>query len=252
MGDKGIVASTAALAILLNEGIGDTIRVSLTPEPGGERGARGGGRAAGPPVDGPALVHAPGLRVPGLRPDDVDVLPGDGPRHPGHLRDRMPAWRETHPGVEELRVAVMGCVVNGPGESKHADIGISLPGTFEEPVAPVFVDGSSIARCAATASSRSSRRSSRTTSTGAIRRSPRGSRRSRSRSRPDRPPTEHPAPNATRRGRFPFVMRVGASPSERPRCVRRGVARAPARSARGPRSGCRPADHARGARSSTG
>ena len=138
---KGIVASTAGLALLLNEGIGDTIRVSLTPEPGAAARARGGGRAAGPPVDGPALVPAPGVGVPGLRPDDLDVLPGDGPHIQDHIKDRMPAWRETYPGVEEMNVAVMGCVVNGPGESKHADIGISLPGTFEEPVAPVFVDG---------------------------------------------------------------------------------------------------------------
>ena len=116
MGDKGIVASTAGLAILLNEGIGDTIRVSLTPEPGARPRARGRDRPAGPPVDGPPLVPAAGQRLPRLRPDDLDVLPGDGPADPEHLKDRMPEWQETRPGVEEMRVAVMGCVVNGPGE----------------------------------------------------------------------------------------------------------------------------------------
>jgi (E)-4-hydroxy-3-methylbut-2-enyl-diphosphate synthase len=141
MGMKGIVASTAGLAILLEEGIGDTIRVSLTPAPGAER-------------EEEVRVAQQILQSMGLRSflPQVSSCPGCGrttstffqemaERIQGHIRDRMPEWRETHPGVEDLTVAVMGCVVNGPGESKHADIGISLPGTFEEPVAPVFVDG---------------------------------------------------------------------------------------------------------------
>ena len=141
MGDKGIVASTAGLAILLNEGIGDTIRVSLTPEPGAPR-------------EREVEVAQQVLQSLGLRAfaPQVSACPGCGrttstffqemaQQIQGYLKDRMPAWREQYPGVEDLRVAVMGCVVNGPGESKHADIGISLPGTFEEPVAPVFVDG---------------------------------------------------------------------------------------------------------------
>ena len=141
MGMKGIVASTAGLAILLNEGIGDTIRVSLTPEPGAGRELE-------------VEVAQQVLQSMGLRSflPQVSACPGCGrttstffqemaQEITGHLRARMPEWRETHAGVEELRVAVMGCVVNGPGESKHADIGISLPGTFEAPVAPVFVDG---------------------------------------------------------------------------------------------------------------
>ena len=141
MGMKGIVGSTAGLGILLNEGIGDTIRVSLTPEPGAGRELE-------------VEVAQQVLQSLGLRSflPQVSACPGCGRTTSTYflemasdiqkyLRDRMPEWRETHPGVEELRVAVMGCVVNGPGESKHADIGISLPGTFEEPVAPVFVDG---------------------------------------------------------------------------------------------------------------
>ena len=141
MGDKGIVASTAGLAILLNEGIGDTIRVSLTPEPGAGR-------------EREVEIAQQVLQSMGLRSflPQVSACPGCGrttstffqemaQRIQGHLKDRMPEWQETHPGVEEMRVAVMGCVVNGPGESKHADIGISLPGTFEDPVAPVFIDG---------------------------------------------------------------------------------------------------------------
>jgi (E)-4-hydroxy-3-methylbut-2-enyl-diphosphate synthase len=135
------VASTAGLAILLNEGIGDTIRVSLTPEPGAGRELE-------------VEVAQQVLQSLGLRSfmPQVSACPGCGRTTSTffqemardiqqYLRDRMPEWRETHPGAEDLRVAVMGCVVNGPGESKHADIGISLPGTFEEPVAPVFVDG---------------------------------------------------------------------------------------------------------------
>jgi (E)-4-hydroxy-3-methylbut-2-enyl-diphosphate synthase len=141
LGMKGVVASTAALAILLDEGIGDTIRVSLTPAPGGEREEEV--RVA------QQILQSMGLRA--FLPQ-VSACPGCGrttstffqemaERIQTHLRDRMPEWRAEHPGVEELTVAVMGCVVNGPGESKHANIGISLPGTFEEPVAPVFMDG---------------------------------------------------------------------------------------------------------------
>jgi (E)-4-hydroxy-3-methylbut-2-enyl-diphosphate synthase len=141
MGDKGIVASTAGLAILLNEGIGDTIRVSLTPEPGAPR-------------EREVEIAQQVLQSLGMRSflPQVSACPGCGrttstffqemaQQIQTYLKDQMPAWKERYPGVEELRVAVMGCVVNGPGESKHADIGISLPGTFEEPVAPVFVDG---------------------------------------------------------------------------------------------------------------
>jgi (E)-4-hydroxy-3-methylbut-2-enyl-diphosphate synthase len=138
---KGVVASSAALGILLQEGIGDTIRVSLTPKPGGDRREE-------------VRVSQQILQSLGLRSflPDVTACPGCGRTTStyfqqlaediqGYLRDQMPIWKQTHPGVESLRVAVMGCVVNGPGESKHADIGISLPGTFEEPKAPVYVDG---------------------------------------------------------------------------------------------------------------
>jgi len=141
MGSRGIIGSTAGLAILLEEGIGDTIRVSLTPSPGGDRTEE-------------VLVAQQVLQSLGLRSfvPQVSACPGCGRTTStffqemardiqAHLRDQMPAWKAQHPGVEELRVAVMGCVVNGPGESRHADIGISLPGTFEEPVAPVYVDG---------------------------------------------------------------------------------------------------------------
>ncbi|CAN5275355.1 flavodoxin-dependent (E)-4-hydroxy-3-methylbut-2-enyl-diphosphate synthase [soil metagenome] len=141
MGAKGIITSTAGLAILLQRGIGDTIRVSLTPEPGGDRTQE-------------VQVAQQVLQSMGMRSflPQVSACPGCGRTTStffqemardiqAYLVNQMPLWRETHPGVEELRVAVMGCIVNGPGESKHADIGISLPGTFEEPVAPVFVDG---------------------------------------------------------------------------------------------------------------
>ncbi|HXZ50380.1 MAG TPA: flavodoxin-dependent (E)-4-hydroxy-3-methylbut-2-enyl-diphosphate synthase [Burkholderiales bacterium] len=141
MGSKGIVASTAALAVLLQEGIGDTIRVSLTPEPGGDRTRE-------------VQVAQEILQTMGLRSFTpmVSACPGCGrttstyfqelaERIQAYLRGQMPVWREQYPGVEDMRVAVMGCVVNGPGESKHADIGISLPGTNEYPVAPVYVDG---------------------------------------------------------------------------------------------------------------
>ncbi|MCJ7629459.1 MAG: flavodoxin-dependent (E)-4-hydroxy-3-methylbut-2-enyl-diphosphate synthase [Longimicrobiales bacterium] len=141
MGAKGIVASTAGLAPLLLGGIGDTIRVSLTPEPGGDRTEEV--RVA------QQILQSLGLRS--FEPQ-VTACPGCGRTTStffqemaqaiqGFIRERMPAWREVYPGVEELNVAVMGCVVNGPGESKHANIGISLPGTFEEPKAPVYVDG---------------------------------------------------------------------------------------------------------------
>ncbi len=145
MGSKGIVASTAALAVLLQEGIGDTIRVSLTPNPGESR-------------TGEVIVAQEILQTMGLRPFSpmVTACPGCGRTTStvfqelardiqDYLRDQMPGWRTTHPGVETMQVAVMGCVVNGPGESKHANIGISLPGTGEQPSAPVFVDGVKVA-----------------------------------------------------------------------------------------------------------
>ncbi len=141
MGAKGIVATTAGLAPLLMEGIGDTIRVSLTPEPGGDRAQE-------------VRVAQQILQSMGIRSFEPQVTscPGCGRTTStffqemaqdiqGYIRDMMPEWRERYPGVEELDVAVMGCVVNGPGESKHANLGISLPGTFEEPKAPVYVDG---------------------------------------------------------------------------------------------------------------
>jgi (E)-4-hydroxy-3-methylbut-2-enyl-diphosphate synthase len=141
LGAKGIVASTAGLSLLLQEGIGDTIRVSLTPTPGGDRAEE---------VRVCQLI----LQMLGIRSfaPQVTSCPGCGRTTSTffqsmaldiqtYIRDRMPQWREKYPGVEEMKVAVMGCVVNGPGESKHANIGISLPGTFEEPKAPVFVDG---------------------------------------------------------------------------------------------------------------
>jgi (E)-4-hydroxy-3-methylbut-2-enyl-diphosphate synthase len=141
LGTKGVVASTAGLAILLAEGIGDTIRVSLTPKPNGDRTEE-------------VQVAQQILQSLGLRSfaPQVTACPGCGRttstffQHMAediqtYLREQMPVWKETHPGVVEMKVAVMGCVVNGPGESKHANIGISLPGTFEEPKAPVYVDG---------------------------------------------------------------------------------------------------------------
>lgn len=141
MGSKGIVASTAAMAVLLQEGIGDTIRVSLTPEPNGDRTRE-------------VIVAQELLQTMGMRSFTPMVIacPGCGrttstyfqelaSKIQGYLRAQMPIWREHFAGVEEMRVAVMGCVVNGPGESKHADIGISLPGSGERPVAPVYIDG---------------------------------------------------------------------------------------------------------------
>ena len=141
MGTKGVVATTAGLSILLQEGIGDTIRVSLTPRPGGDRAEEV--RVA------QQILQSMGIRS--FTPQ-VTSCPGCGRTTStffqkmaediqSYTRDQMPVWREKYPGVEELKLAVMGCVVNGPGESKHADIGISLPGTFEEPKAPVYVDG---------------------------------------------------------------------------------------------------------------
>jgi len=141
MGSKGIVASTAALAVLLQQGIGDTIRISLTPEPGGDRSRE-------------VIVAQEILQTMGLRAFTPMVIacPGCGRTTStffqqlaqdiqSYLREQMPLWRDQYPGVETMDVAVMGCVVNGPGESKHANIGISLPGTGEIPVAPVYVDG---------------------------------------------------------------------------------------------------------------
>jgi (E)-4-hydroxy-3-methylbut-2-enyl-diphosphate synthase len=141
LGMKGIVATTAALSLVLEEGIGDTIRASLTPSPGGDRTEE-------------VLVAQQVLQSLGLRSftPQVTACPGCGRTTStlfqkmaediqGYLRDQMPLWRASHPGVEEMKVAVMGCVVNGPGESKHANIGISLPGTAEDPKAPVYVDG---------------------------------------------------------------------------------------------------------------
>ncbi len=141
MGAKGIVASTAALSVLLQEGIGDTIRVSLTPAPNGDRTEE-------------VLVAQQILQSLGIRSflPQVTACPGCGrttstffqemaQQIQDHIRRQMPLWKERYEGVEEMRLAVMGCVVNGPGESKHANIGISLPGTFEEPKAPVYVDG---------------------------------------------------------------------------------------------------------------
>jgi len=141
MGSKGIVASTAAMAVLLQEGVGDTIRVSLTPEPNGDRTRE-------------VTVAQELLQTMGLRSfaPMVAACPGCGrttssyfqelaQRIQDFLRTQMPVWKKSYPGVEEMKVAVMGCVVNGPGESKHADVGISLPGTNEVPVAPVYVDG---------------------------------------------------------------------------------------------------------------
>ena len=141
MGSKGIVASTAALAVLLQRGIGDTIRISLTPEPGGDR--------AREVVVAQEILQTMGLRAfapmvtacPGCGRTTSTVFQELAGRIQSHVRDRMPDWSRTHAGVETMSVAVMGCIVNGPGESKHANIGISLPGTGEEPAAPVFIDG---------------------------------------------------------------------------------------------------------------
>ncbi len=141
MGSKGIVASTAAMAVLLQEGIGDTIRVSLTPEPNGDRTRE--------VVVAQEILQTMGLRAfapmvvacPGCGRTSSTFFQELAAKIQAYLREQMPGWRARYPGVETMQVAVMGCVVNGPGESKHADIGISLPGADEAPVAPVFVDG---------------------------------------------------------------------------------------------------------------
>ncbi len=141
MGSKGIVASTAALAVLLQNGIGDTIRISLTPEPGGDRTRE--------VVVAQEILQTMGLRAfvplvaacPGCGRTTSTVFQELAGNIQGHIRARMPEWARVYEGVETMNVAVMGCIVNGPGESKHADIGISLPGTGEEPAAPVFIDG---------------------------------------------------------------------------------------------------------------
>ena len=141
MGSKGIVASTAALSILLQEGIGDTIRVSLTPAPGGDRTEE--------VIVAQQILQTMGIRsfmplvtaCPGCGRTTSTVFQDLAGKIQSYIRLRMPTWRENYTGVEEMTVAVMGCIVNGPGESKHADIGISLPGTGETPSAPVFIDG---------------------------------------------------------------------------------------------------------------
>ena len=141
MGSKGIVASTAALAVLLQEGIGDTIRISLTPEPGGDRTRE--------VIVAQEILQSMGFRAfmpmviacPGCGRTTSTYFQELAQRIQGHIRQRMPEWKRRHVGVEDMTVAVMGCVVNGPGESKHANIGVSLPGTGERPVAPVYEDG---------------------------------------------------------------------------------------------------------------
>jgi (E)-4-hydroxy-3-methylbut-2-enyl-diphosphate synthase len=141
MGAKGIVATTAALSILLQEGIGDTIRASLTPAPHGDRTEE--------VVVSQQILQSLGIRsftpqvtaCPGCGRTTSTFFQELGEQIQGYLKQQMPVWKDGHPGVEEMKVAVMGCIVNGPGESKHANIGISLPGTAEEPKAPVFVDG---------------------------------------------------------------------------------------------------------------
>jgi (E)-4-hydroxy-3-methylbut-2-enyl-diphosphate synthase len=141
LGSKGIVASTAALSVLLQEGIGDTIRISLTPAPGESR--------AREVVVGQEILQTMGLRsfapmvtaCPGCGRTTSTVFQELAENIQTYLREQMPIWRETYPGVETMQVAVMGCVVNGPGESKQANIGISLPGTGEQPSAPVYIDG---------------------------------------------------------------------------------------------------------------
>jgi (E)-4-hydroxy-3-methylbut-2-enyl-diphosphate synthase len=141
MGSKGIVASTAGMAVLLQQGIGDTIRVSLTPEPGGDRTRE--------VIVAQEMLQTMGLRsflplvtsCPGCGRTTSTVFQELTSKIQNYIREQMPEWRENYDGVEDMDVAVMGCIVNGPGESKHANIGISLPGTGEEPAAPVFIDG---------------------------------------------------------------------------------------------------------------
>lgn len=141
MGSKGIVSSSAGLAVLLQQGIGDTIRISLTPEPGGDRTQE--------VIVGQEILQSMGFRsfvpmvtaCPGCGRTTSTVFQELAKDIQAHIRDRMPAWRDRYTGFEDLSLAVMGCIVNGPGESKHSDIGISLPGTGEQPAAPVFIDG---------------------------------------------------------------------------------------------------------------
>ena len=141
MGSKGIVASTASIGVLLQEGIGDTIRISLTPEPGGDR--------CNEVIVAQEILQTMGLRsftplvtaCPGCGRTTRTVFQELAENIQAYVRSQMPIWREKYNGVEEMNLAVMGCIVNGPGESKHADIGISLPGTGETPSAPVFIDG---------------------------------------------------------------------------------------------------------------
>ena len=144
MGSKGIVASTAGLSVLLQEGIGDTIRISLTPEPGGDRSRE--------VIVAQEILQTMGIRsfepmdiaCPGCGRTTSTVFQELGQDIQGYIRERLPEWRGRYPGFETLQLAVMGCIVNGPGESKHADIGISLPGTGELPAAPVFIDGKKV------------------------------------------------------------------------------------------------------------
>ncbi len=144
MGSKGIVASTAALSVLLQEGIGDTIRISLTPEPGGDRSRE--------VIVAQEILQTMGLRAfapmviacPGCGRTTSTVFQELAQDIQSYVRKRMPDWREAYPGFENLTLAVMGCIVNGPGESKHADIGISLPGTGEQPTAPIYIDGKKV------------------------------------------------------------------------------------------------------------
>ena len=141
MGSKGIVASSAALGVLLQRGIGDTIRISLTPEPGGDRTKE--------VIVGQEILQTMGLRnftplvaaCPGCGRTTSTVFQELAQDIQGYVREKMPEWRDKYVGVETMQLAVMGCIVNGPGESKHANIGISLPGTGEQPAAPVFIDG---------------------------------------------------------------------------------------------------------------
>jgi (E)-4-hydroxy-3-methylbut-2-enyl-diphosphate synthase len=144
MGSKGIVASTAGLAVLLQEGIGDTIRISLTPEPGGDRTRE--------VIVAQEILQTMGLRAfapmviacPGCGRTTSTVFQELAQDIQSYVRTRMPDWRRDYPGFETLQLAVMGCIVNGPGESKHADIGISLPGTGELPAAPIYIDGKKV------------------------------------------------------------------------------------------------------------
>jgi (E)-4-hydroxy-3-methylbut-2-enyl-diphosphate synthase len=145
MGSKGIVASSAALGVLLQRGIGDTIRISLTPEPGGDRTKE--------VIVGQEILQTMGIRnftplvaaCPGCGRTTSTVFQELAQEIQGYVRGKMPEWRDQYVGVETMQLAVMGCIVNGPGESKHANIGISLPGTGEQPTAPVFVDGKKVA-----------------------------------------------------------------------------------------------------------